>query len=165
MSANNALTQSVHQTAAPELCKSTTLGRSRRQALTLFSRVRISSRQIDSKQALANLAFLGFWDLLPANFGSEMLPKTLKHFSLKLKCLPLYQLLTKNFTQKAEMLRCHFDPQVVSHSLLSLAWKSILAKPETTPETFQGVSRNAETLALQMNHLREFPLETIKKYL
>jgi hypothetical protein len=35
--------------------------------------------------------------------------------------------------------------------------------PETPPETFQAVSRNAETLALQMNHLREIALETIKK--
>ena len=34
---------------------------------------------------------------------------------------------------------------------------------ETIPETFQAVSRNAETLALQINHLREFDLETIKK--
>ena len=35
--------------------------------------------------------------------------------------------------------------------------------PETIPETFQPVSRNAETLALQMKDLREFDLETIKK--
>src|SRR5207253_2940160 len=35
--------------------------------------------------------------------------------------------------------------------------------PETIRETFQAVSRNAETLALQMNHLRELDLETIKK--
>jgi hypothetical protein len=37
--------------------------------------------------------------------------------------------------------------------------------PETIPETFQAVSRNAETLALQINHLRELDLETIKKSL
>ena len=40
---------------------------------------------------------------------------------------------------------------------------SLRNDPETIPETFQAVSRNAETLALQMNHLREFDLEMIKK--
>src|SRR5207253_9040275 len=49
---------------------------------------------------------------------------------------------------------------------ISVAVRNLVPAPltlETIPETFQAVSRNAETLALQMKDLREFSLETIKK--
>jgi hypothetical protein len=176
MSATNALTKSVQQTATPKL--RTSILRSSRsrlagKALTLFSRGRIPSRQVDSNHPSGTLAFLGFWDLLPANFPSEMLPQKPGTFQFKLKCLALYQALTKNFAEKIEipeMLKCHVAPwplsnALVSCSMLVFATWSLPLLLETILETFQAVSRNAETLALQMNHLREFALETIKKKL
>jgi hypothetical protein len=125
-----------------------------------------------------------------------MLPKNLKHFRSNLttfreanvnywapdswrtwevKCLAVYQALTKNFTTKAEMLKCYFGLWAFESFLvrwcfgighLSVAVRNLVLAPftlETIPETFQAVSRNAETLALQMNHLRKFDVETIKK--
>jgi hypothetical protein len=115
MSATNALTKSVHQTATPELRTSTNPSRSRREK-PLISFLRVSQTLPNSFSPFSfsgNLAFLVSWDLLPPNFASEMLPKNLKHFRLKLKCLAPYQVLTKNFTRKAEMpemLKCHFGP-------------------------------------------------------
>jgi ankyrin repeat protein len=173
MSATNALTKSVQQTAIPEL-RTSILGSSRRKkALTLFSRVPIPFRQVDSKHALGNFGFpaLGICYLVISHLKCS--PKNLKHFRLNLKCLALYQVITKNLTQKAEMsemLKCHFRPWPLSNpgslEKICLGFRNLVLAPvplETIPETFQAVSRNAETLALQMNHLREFPLETIKK--
>jgi hypothetical protein len=174
----NVLATSRSQPPTPELRTSTVPGSSRRkEALTLFSRVHIPQPQRNSMSPFFVLGqFLGFCDLLPANFPSELLPKNLKHFSSNLKCLALYQVLTKNFTQKAEMpemLKWHFGRRLLSYSFVSCfektwvaVWNLVLAslRLETLPETFQTVSRNAETLALQLNHLREIFLETIKKF-
>ena len=109
----NVLATSRSQPPTPELRTSTVPGSSRRkEALTLFSRVHIPQPQRNSMSPFFVLGqFLGFCDLLPANFPSELLPKNLKHFSSNLKCLALYQVLTKNFTKKiemVEMLECHF---------------------------------------------------------
>jgi hypothetical protein len=190
MSATNALTKSVHQTVTPELRTSavrSTRSRLAGKALTLFARAYVPqspSHSIFPFSFLGILRLLGFWHWVPANSPSEMLAQKLKAFQFKLKCLALYQVLTKNFAETpeipeiSEMLKCHFGPWPSSHRLVSCLakiWigfrKLLLARlppetvAETTPETFQAVSRNAETLALQMNHLREFALETIKKYL
>src|SRR5205085_10265667 len=112
--AMNPLAKSGSQSPTPELRTSTILGRSRREeALTLFSRVHILQTPLNSISPFSfssNLTFLEFWDLLPSNFRSEMLPKNLKHFRSNLKRLPLYQALTKDFTEKAEMLKCYLGP-------------------------------------------------------
>jgi hypothetical protein len=177
--AMNPLAKSGSQSPTPELRTSTILGRSRREeALTLFSRVHIPQTPLNSISPFSfssNLTFLEFWDLLPANFRPEMLPKNLKHFRSNLKRSALYQALTKNFTTKAEMLKCYFGPwaceSFLGHWCLAIGHLSgalrilvlALLPLETIPETFQAVSRNAETLALQMKDLRRFEPETIKK--
>jgi hypothetical protein len=175
MSATNALTISVHQTATSEL-RTSTPGRSRRkEGLISFVRVlQALPNTISPFPFTGNLAFVGSW-LVIANLRSEILPTNLKHFRAKLKCLALYQVLTKNFTRKAEMpemLKCHFGPRPLSNPLVSwfetiwIGFRNLVVAVlplETAPETFQGVSRTAETLAIQMNPLREFSSETIKK--
>jgi hypothetical protein len=129
MSATNALTKSVHQTATPKLRTSTILGSSRREeALILFPRVHVRQTPLHSIPPFSlsvvwHYLGFGFWDFLPANFRSEMLPKNLKHFRLKLKSLALYQALTKNLTQKAEMpemLKWYFEPWPFESFLWSL---------------------------------------------
>jgi hypothetical protein len=172
----NALVKNGYQPPTPELRTSTSGSSRRKKALTLFSRVQVPSHQVDSKHALGNLLFLRFCHFLLANFRSEMLPKKPKHFRSKLKCLALYQALTKNFTTKAEMLKCYFGPWAFESFLgrrclsigdLSAALRNLVLASltlETIPETFQAVSRNAETLALQMKDLREVDLETIKNF-
>ena len=170
MSATKALTKSVNQTATPELRTSTILGSSRRkEALISLVRVHIpqtSPNTIWPFSFLGNLAFLRFWVLILGNFPSEILSKKSETFQFKLKRLPLDQVLTKNFSEKTEMtemLKSHFGSSPLSNPFGQLFRtirvglpKFILGKAETIPETFQAVSRNAETLALQINHLREF---------
>jgi hypothetical protein len=117
----NVLAKSRSQPPTPELRTSTFPGRSRRKkALTLFSRIQIPQNKRNSMSPFFLLGqFLGFCDLLPP---SEALPINMKHFSSKLKCWALYQALTQNLTQKAEMpemLKCHFSPVALSNPLAS----------------------------------------------
>jgi hypothetical protein len=109
MSATKALTKSVQHTVTPELRTSTTLGRRRRKKVSEF--ILASSNSPSLGRFATGLGNSGC-----CPFGISHLkcsPKNLKHFSSKVKCLALYQVLTKNFTQKAEMvemLKCHFAP-------------------------------------------------------
>jgi hypothetical protein len=116
MSATNALTKSVHQAATPELCTSTIGSSRRKKALTLFARVRPPQsppNRISPFCFLGNLGFPAFGICSLVISHLKCSPKNLKHFRSNLKCLALYQVLTKNFTQKpemVEMLKCHFPP-------------------------------------------------------
>jgi hypothetical protein len=85
MSATNALAKSVHRTITPELRTSTSRSSSRRE------------------EALINL--------LHGNSPFKMPARKPESFHLKLKCLALYQVLTKNFAEIpeiSEMLKCGF---------------------------------------------------------
>src|SRR4051794_18584199 len=101
MSATNALTKSVNQTATPELRTSTILGSSRREeALISFLRVHILQTPPNLISPFSFSA--GFSDFCICYLVISPLKcslKNLKHFSLNLKCLALYQVLTKNLSE------------------------------------------------------------------
>ena len=157
MSATNALTKSVHQTAMPKLSTSTIPGRSRSRlagkALTLDPRVHVSQTLPNS---LPPFSFSVIWHSLGFGICYLLLsplkcsPKNLKHFRLKLKCLALYQSLTKNLTQKAEMpemLKCYFGPWAFRHSLVIGAWSlDIYRSPSALKRSLKRFKRFQETL-------------------
>jgi hypothetical protein len=98
------------------------------------------------------------------------LPRTSLTLSLGVSCHVCAFL--REIAQPSNLATLNFQTAVsvlsLGHSLvisaLSLVIPSVIVSaPETLPETFQPVSRNAETLALQINHLQKISLETIKK--
>jgi hypothetical protein len=148
MSATNALTKSVHQTATPKLRTSTILGRSQREEGQLLeTHLRKTETSHPKLRHLAPLS------------------NSYANFSVR-KAIPS-KTETGTLRVRASKVSNHYTS--LAHS--SLYWpfqigpgsRPLRNDPETVPETFQAVSRNAETLALQMNHLREFAPETIKK--
>src|SRR5437870_5431245 len=80
--------------------------------------------------------------------------KFLQHFSPKLKCLTLYQVLTKILPLQAEMLKCSSGHWILTHSIVIPAWTwtSIICLCD-----FMKVmlSRLAETILKRFNTFQE----------